>query len=69
MQFSENDYAPMGFVSVDATLESIRDVIAVKLSPGLVRFLLGMEATVGAVSALTVAAILSQTRGVGVWRD
>ena len=51
------------------SLESIRDVIAVKLSASLVRFLLGVEVSVGAVSALTDAAVLSQSSGVCVLSD
>ena len=58
---SESDSALIGFVSVDVSLESIRDVIAVELSPGFLRFPLGEELSLSVVvvvvSALTDAAV------------
>ena len=51
------------------SLEPIRDVIAVELSPGFLRFPLGVEVYVVVVSALTDAAVPSQISGVCVWSD
>ena len=53
------------------SLESIRDVIAVELSPGFLRFPLGVELSLSVVvvSALTDAAVPSQSSGVCVLSD
>ena len=70
---SESDSAPIGFVSLDMLLESIRVVIAVELSPGFLRFPLGVELSLSivvvVVSALTDAAVPSQINGVCVLSD
>ena len=70
---SESDSAPIWFVSLVISLESICIVIAVELSPGFLRFPLGEELSLSVVvvvvSALTDATVQSQINGVCVLSD